>query len=50
MARIFASMKEIATNIVKSVEEVINPKQREFCFELFGLDFMIDSKFKPYLI
>lgn len=50
VAEIFARMKQIATDIVRSVEHVLNPRNRQFCFELFGLDFMIDSKFRPLLI
>ena len=28
----------------------INPKDRRFCFEVFGYDFMIDSSLKAWLI
>lgn len=43
-------MKDIAGDIVRSVEHVLNPNNRQYCFELFGLDFMIDSRFRPLLI
>jgi len=43
-------MKLIATDIVRSVEHLLNPNNLQFCFELFGLDFMIDSRFRPLLI
>lgn len=28
----------------------IDPKRREYCFEVFGMDFMIDELFKVWLI
>ena len=43
-------MKKIATDMVLSVGEGLNKQHQEYCFEIFGLDFMIDQKFKPYLI
>ena len=39
-------MKRIATETIKSVSSRINPEKKEFVFEIFGLDFMIDSNFK----
>ena len=43
-------MKRIATEAIKSVCCKINPGKKEFLFEIFGLDFMIDSAFKVKLI
>jgi hypothetical protein len=50
VADVFRRMKLIATDIVRSVEHLLSPNNRQCCFELFGLDFMIDSKFRPLLI
>ena len=33
-----------------SVRKKINKRDRHYCFELFGYDFMVDSKCKPWLI
>ena len=35
---------------VKAIFKKIDPYRREHCFELFGYDFMLDNKFKPWLI
>lgn len=35
---------------MKSTYYKLNPARRENCFELFGLDFMIDQNFKVWLI
>jgi D-alanine-D-alanine ligase-like ATP-grasp enzyme len=33
-----------------SVKKKINANQRKHCFEIFGLDFFIDSELKVWLI
>lgn len=33
-----------------SVKKKINPFNRQYCFELFGLDYMIDFQHKAWLI
>lgn len=43
-------MRKDAIEVVKATYYRINTNKRSFCFELFGLDYLIDSKFKPYLI
>ena len=35
---------------MKSTYYKLNPGRRENCFELFGMDFMIDQNFKVWLI
>lgn len=40
----------ITLNAIKSVYHKIEPYKKNYNFEIFGLDFMIDEKFKPYLI
>jgi hypothetical protein len=35
---------------VKSVKDKLNPRGRNFCFEIFGYDFIIDAHCKPWLI
>jgi hypothetical protein len=36
-------MKEISLHAIKSTYRDLNPKKLENCFELYGLDFMIDD-------
>ena len=33
-----------------SIKKKINSNQRKFCFEYFGLDFIIDAELKVWLI
>ncbi|CAD8203545.1 unnamed protein product [Paramecium octaurelia] len=47
---LYPQLIEIATISIKSVYCKLAPHKKEFNFEIFGLDFMIDSQFKPYLI
>lgn len=37
-------MKEMASDLIHSVGKKLNPDKKEFSFELFGLDFMLDDK------
>ena len=43
-------MNKLTTDIFRSVYTKLDPKRRLHCMEVFGLDFMIDDEFKPYLI
>ncbi len=43
-------MKKMAADAAKSVYLKLSSKQQMHNFEIFGLDFMIDKKFKPWLI
>lgn len=43
-------MKKLATEAIRSVYTKINPHKKEFSFEVFGLDFLIDENFKVWLI
>jgi hypothetical protein len=47
---ILERMKEIATDLILSVATQVNPARKEHCFEIFGLDFMLDDKLQPFLI
>ena len=43
-------MNKMTTDVFKAVHGKLDPKGRNNCMEVFGLDFMIDDEFKPYLI
>lgn len=43
-------MKKIATETIRATALSIDPQKLNNNFEVFGLDFMIDSRFKVYLI
>lgn len=45
-----ASMKSIATDAIKSCYFKLDPNCRGSNFEIFGLDFIIDSGYKPWLL
>ncbi|CAD8050087.1 unnamed protein product [Paramecium sonneborni] len=47
---LYPQLKMITLNAIKSVYHKIEPYKKNYNFEIFGLDFMIDEKFKPYLI
>lgn len=41
---------KIVRVVFDATYDILNPKGREHCFELFGLDFMVDEKLKMWLI
>jgi tubulin monoglycylase TTLL3/8 len=43
-------MKQMATDLIHSVGKKLNPEKKEFSFELFGLDFMLDDKLDALII
>ena len=47
---IMEQVKYIVGLTMKSVKEKINQKNRNFCFEIFGYDFMMDINFNVYLL
>ena len=48
--QILPQMRKMATDAVRSVYTKISPRNLMNNFEIFGLDFMIDKAFKPWLI
>lgn len=43
-------MKQMATDLIHSVGKKLNPDRKQFSFELFGLDFMLDDKLQAFII
>lgn len=48
--KIWLKMKETTHMAFSSVKKKINQNYRRFCFELFGMDFIIDEELKTWLI
>ncbi len=48
--KILPQMKEIATLSLKASYLFLDPSKLQNNFEVFGFDFMLDSKLKPWLI
>lgn len=44
------AMRDIALEVASSSSHKLNPNSKDYCFELFGLDFLVDASFKPFLI
>lgn len=47
---IYPRMRSIATDAIKSVFLNLDRSRLRDNFEIFGLDFMLDNTFKPWLI
>lgn len=43
-------MNKLTTDIFRACYNKIDPKRRLNCMEVFGLDFMYDDEFRPYMI
>jgi len=46
----YPQIKKLATDCIKGVYGKMDPYRRENCFEVFGLDFMIDQNLRAWLI
>lgn len=47
---VLSKMKEIATDVIRANYMNIDRERRLNNFEIFGLDFMIDRQYRPWLI
>ena len=43
-------MKDIVIDTILSTKSQLNQKQRKYCFELLGYDFLIDEDFRTWLL
>ena len=43
-------MIELTVLVLEATYQKLNPSKKDFCFEIFGLDFMLDENFKIWLI
>jgi len=47
---ILPQIKKLSTDCVRATWDKIDPRRKINCFEIYGLDFMLDAEFKVYLI
>lgn len=43
-------MKKISREVVEATYFKLDPCRKEYSFELFGLDFLVDTNFNPWLL
>ena len=43
-------IKNIIIHTIESVKDKLNKEHRQFCFEIFGFDFIVDKNEQVYLI
>jgi tubulin--tyrosine ligase len=48
--RVREEMKALAKDCLRATYKMLDPRKREFSFEIFGLDFLIDRESKVWLI
>jgi len=48
--KIVPQMRSLMADAVRSVLPVLNPRQIDHCFEVFGFDFMVDANYRVWLI
>lgn len=46
----YPEMKKLAADAIRATYTAMEKNKKEFSFEIFGLDFMIDDNFKVWLI
>jgi len=49
-AKIFAQMKSIFVDVARAAKDDLNPRALDHCFELFGIDFMVDEDCRVWLL
>ena len=47
---IWSQIREITRLSMSSSAKTLNPRQKNYCFEIYGFDLMIDENFKVWLI
>lgn len=47
---IVSRMRDIVIDTIVATKHQINQKQRKYCFELLGYDFLIDEDFRTWLL
>lgn len=50
LSSLIEDMKLMIKHSLSSVKKKLNPNNREFCFEIFGFDFILDSNGRVWLI
>lgn len=50
VSNLVQKMKDIAKEVVQANYFKIDPCRKEYSFELFGMDFLVDTMFRPWLL
>lgn len=48
--QVLPQFRKLVQDTIKAVSRKIDPQRRQFTFEIFGYDFMLDEDMKPWLI